>query len=216
MIALILTTVLLAQAPPQSDAQYCEKTWADETNPSAKESLACAEHWVDIAYGGKATDEDIQLDPYVSTTIALRYTTHQLLRMEKHIRQACKKCQTDRPGRAAEFLQRCAVAKMELFDSEIPDPAGDLRPMLKIVLAGKKLTKDDITRNAVTLWKARNAVFARHGRPFKNPDLNGFFYEGKHGGESDFLPLKKNPKYNDAMLTKIDKANIALIRSLEK
>ncbi len=56
----------------------------------------------------------------------------------------------------------------------------------------------------------RNAVYARHGRPFKSKDLQEFFYK------QNKKRFKMNPNYKDSMLTKIDKANITYIQGLEK
>lgn len=54
----------------------------------------------------------------------------------------------------------------------------------------------------------RNAVYARHGRTFKSVDLQSLW--------ECYTWYKKNPNYNDSMLTDIDKYNIELIQKFEK
>ena len=65
----------------------------------------------------------------------------------------------------------------------------------------------------VALWTPpqmrvrRNEVYARYGRAFKSADLQ------KHFGATDWYQVV--PTYADSVLTKRDKANVALIRSFE-
>jgi hypothetical protein len=54
----------------------------------------------------------------------------------------------------------------------------------------------------------RNTVFARRGRPFKTPLVQGHF--------KTVLWYAADPKYADARLTELDKKNVQLILSLEK
>ena len=54
----------------------------------------------------------------------------------------------------------------------------------------------------------RNSVFARRGRPFKTPLVQGHF--------STVAWYKPDPDYKDARLTEVDKKNVQLIASLEK
>ncbi|MBL8952180.1 MAG: YARHG domain-containing protein [Myxococcaceae bacterium] len=54
----------------------------------------------------------------------------------------------------------------------------------------------------------RNAVFARRGRPFKTPMVQGHF--------ATVSWYKPDPAYKDARLTEIDKKNVQLILSLEQ
>lgn len=53
----------------------------------------------------------------------------------------------------------------------------------------------------------RNAVYARHGRSFKSADLQSLW--------ESYTWYKKNPNYNDSLLTDIDKYNIELIQKYE-
>lgn len=54
----------------------------------------------------------------------------------------------------------------------------------------------------------RNAVFARRGRPFKTPMVQGHF--------ATVAWYKADPAYKDSRLTDVDKKNVQLILSLEK
>lgn len=54
----------------------------------------------------------------------------------------------------------------------------------------------------------RNAVYARHGRTFKSVDLQSLW--------ECYTWYKKNPSYNDDLLTDIDKYNIELIQKYEQ
>ncbi|MBK7860920.1 MAG: YARHG domain-containing protein [Archangiaceae bacterium] len=54
----------------------------------------------------------------------------------------------------------------------------------------------------------RNAVFARRGRPFKTPLVQGHF--------KTVTWYRADPAYKDSRLTDIDKKNVQLILSLEK
>lgn len=54
----------------------------------------------------------------------------------------------------------------------------------------------------------RNMVFARRGRPFKTPLVQGHF--------ATVTWYKPDPAYKDSRLTEVDKKNVQLILSLEK
>lgn len=54
----------------------------------------------------------------------------------------------------------------------------------------------------------RNAVFARRGRPFKTPMVQGHF--------ATVTWYKPDPAYKDSRLTEVDKKNVQLIASLEQ
>ena len=66
------------------------------------------------------------------------------------------------------------------------------------------------TLNKTQLRLLRNGVYAQHGRPFKDKILQKFFYN------SYYASYKENKNYSDAMLTELDKRNIALIKNEER
>lgn len=83
--------------------------------------------------------------------------------------------------------------------SALEDPA-----KLDTVLKLKDL--DDYSPRDLKLL--RNAVFARRGRPFKTPMVQGHF--------ATVSWYKPDPAYKDSRLTEVDKKNVQLILSLEK
>lgn len=58
------------------------------------------------------------------------------------------------------------------------------------------------------LKRLRNEVYARHGRMFKDKDLNGYF--------TSFAWYKPDPAFKDSMLSPIELANVDVIRRLEE
>lgn len=71
-----------------------------------------------------------------------------------------------------------------------------------------KLTDADLKDlDKAQLRLMRNAVYARHGRTFKSVDLQSLW--------ECYTWYKKNPNYNDDLLTDIDKYNIELIQKYE-
>ena len=88
-------------------------------------------------------------------------------------------------------------------------------PLLLNILGGKSVPDADIDKSPTwdesTLWLLLNSAYARHGRPFKDPLLHGFFY--KHRRTSAVLPLKERAEYRDNELTPADKQNISQIRA---
>jgi hypothetical protein len=74
----------------------------------------------------------------------------------------------------------------------------------------ERLLKVDELRNMSRrdLRVLRNMIFARRGRPFKSELLQDYF------GRMHWY--KADPKYSDNRLTKVDRANIQLVTSVEK
>ena len=79
---------------------------------------------------------------------------------------------------------------------------------LKFSKLDSKLTAEDLRDlDKAQLRLMRNAVYARHGRTFKSVDLQSLW--------ECYTWYKKNPNYNDSLLTDIDKYNIELIQKYE-
>jgi len=71
-----------------------------------------------------------------------------------------------------------------------------------------KLTEEDLKElDKAQLRIMRNAVYARHGRTFKGVDLQSLW--------ECYTWYKKNPNYNDSLLSDTDKYNINLIQKYE-
>ena len=123
--------------------------------------------------------------------------------------------------RAIAYFAMEADSHQNLMD---PWRLEEIHSLLGKVLKGEPVSDADLEPasadgpgwSAVTLWRLRNAVFARHGRAFSNPDLQRFFYgEYPPGLSKGLLPLKVDPGYSDAKLTAVDKGNIKLFKKHE-
>jgi serine/threonine-protein kinase len=87
-------------------------------------------------------------------------------------------------------------------------PASTERTEAKIV-NGSALTESDLAGiSADGLQRLRNAVFARHGRTFRTPELQQYF-----NTRPWYTPRSD---YSDAELTSTDRYNIELIKAAEK
>jgi hypothetical protein len=85
----------------------------------------------------------------------------------------------------------------------------DLSPLESPDKLDKLLTLSDLDDfSPRDLKLLRNTVFARRGRPFKTPLVQGHF--------KTVLWYQADPKYADSRLTEVDKKNVQLILSLEK
>jgi hypothetical protein len=74
-------------------------------------------------------------------------------------------------------------------------------------------TKDMSERDLAGLFpeiarRLRNEIFARHGRVFKDPHLQSYF-----ASQEWYRP---NPRFNETMLTSIEKANVKTIQNYEE
>lgn len=76
-------------------------------------------------------------------------------------------------------------------------------------IAVRNYTEEELgSMDAHTLYLARNELYARHGYTFKNQDLQEYF-----GGKSWYTP--RVTEVPDSLFNKYEKANLALIQSLE-
>jgi hypothetical protein len=102
-------------------------------------------------------------------------------------------------------------------DASLVDAATgrSFEPLLRKVLAGGRLAAEELGPLApATLARLRNAPYARHGRPFKNPELQAFFY-APHPSSS-LPPLAPDPAFDESRLDAADRANIAAVLAAEK
>jgi len=204
---------LLLLASPPVITEMCEKAWVETEKPAPEDTRTCARHLLELAYGPGWTEDDLTLDPPSGGSTSLRFTARQLETMAAHVRATCGLVCDDvekQPvlARAAEWASREATVRFDLIDPARMDSTATLFAQ---VLTGKALTKKAIDGlSSVSLWRLRNAVFARHGKTFEHPDLTRFFY----GPGATLKDLK--PKDAAPSLTKADKANVALIQAQEK
>jgi len=219
-------TVAAAPASTAGNTRLCEMEWPAQDKPEPEVSLRCAAYWLRYGYGEEYKPEDLSLDPACGGPISTGYTAEQFLRMQAHVRAAAKtKCDDVEKEpvacRAIGYFAMEADSHQNLMD---PWRLQEIHPLLGKVLKGKPVSEADLAPaspkgqgwSAVTLWRLRNAVFARHGRAFTNPDLQRFFY-GEYPPDltKGLLPLKVDPAFNDARLTTVDRANIKLLKKHE-
>lgn len=195
----------------------CGVAWAEHAKPEPAITMRCMGEWLSIAYGGSV---DFTLDPMAGLSEERALTAAQLNRMADHVRRLCPPATEEPQGcdRAIEYFGRAARARFALFD---PVEMASFEPLLGKVLQGESVSTADLGSSdghprytPVTLWRLRNAVFARHGRPFKHPDLQAFFY-GDGIVPSPLLPVAIDEAYSDARLTDVDRANLSVIKAAE-
>lgn len=102
----------------------------------------------------------------------------------------------------------------------VVDPVSkqSLEPQLGKAFRGEPLSPVDLAGlSPAALNLLRNALYARHGRPFRRPDLQAFFY-GARGPEraSKLLPRKIDPSFGDSMMDAADKQSLAALQAAEK
>ena len=107
-----------------------------------------------------------------------------------------------------EIELRLLSARLGGWAGEGPAPA-DLSALEEPAKLDKLLKLSDLDDYSPRDLKLlRNTVFARRGRPFKTPLVQGHF--------KTVTWYKADPAYKDARLTDVDKKNVQLILSLEK
>lgn len=177
----------------------------------------CVSYLLEQGYGAAPDPERLTLDPAPFGQDELRYTRSTLQQAAPILAAACPS--EDPPGRCAraqEVLQSWVDRRLGTFESCCA--LEDARPLLDLILRGEPLPADalklsggDRRWSPLTLWKLRNAVFARHGRPFQHADLQAFFY----GPERRWTQLAVVPSFSDSHLTPTDRANLAMIQAAE-
>ncbi len=216
-LCLLLTTAPPAAPSSASTTALCERTWAAAAKPSLDETRTCVRHLLSIAYGTNHAPDALELDPPTGTAAALRFPAARLRAMATHVAALCPGGCADldkhrEASRATEWLNGEADARFTLFDAQMMAPIDGL---LADVLAGRAV-KLEGEWSPLTLWKLRNAVFARHGKRFESPDLTRFFY-GPEAAPAPGLPLKASAEaWSDKKLTAQDKKNIAALTAAEK
>ena len=221
----------LEAAARSDNRELCEEKWPKQKKAKTRITRRCAFYWVvNFGYPASGARSGFSHDPSTAHSIFTRFGAADLIKLGKRVESICDlECreQLGALARAAEMFHSAAWAHYSLSDGNLPD---DLRPQLRLLLAGEKLPAKDIEGlGAVHLRKLRNAVYARHGRPFQDADLDAFFYEArprimakefprelKRRKAFKLLPLSRNPDFDDSMLTRIDEANVATIRAWEK
>ncbi len=171
----------------------------------------------------------------------VKLSSRTLLALANRVRAYCGSGCTGADGRAIELFETSASYHYRL--REVNPNAPELAPLLRALLSGTPLSDSlgigdapDATVDAVlsrlsamSLFRLRNAPYARHGRPFKSADLQSFFYDAappflkardSHGLDerkrSGLFPQTVDAAYADTKLTPTDHANIATIRRAQE
>lgn len=207
---------LITKKQLKSSTTLCEKTWPKQKKAKPAVTDRCMQYWLfksNYTHPKTLAAADFSLDAYPDGGGS--YTAASFRRMADHVRAAYG--DGDESDwltlRAIEFFEGSADTYTSFGDINI-----DFLPALKAVMAGKPLPRDGYeAAGAGRLWLLRNAIYARHGRKFKHPDLNHYFYgKWKRHDDATFLPVKVNKKFKDSMLTKTDRANVRLIKKYER
>ncbi len=231
--ALLLTITLSAQlgrprpasAEPQpklrKHATYCVARWHAVKRPPAPKTKVCARYVLMRAYERNDLEEAMDHDPPVTAGMLLRFGGAQLARMARHVRRLCGKggCDLERQrllSRAEELFIRAGSELLGTYDNVGGGGVGpDIAPLLATIAKGERLSQDSVRGfSVIALWKLRNAPYARHGRRFKNKDLDRFFFDKRKS--KGVLPFRRNPAFKASMLTAADRANIKLVRTIER
>ena len=202
----------------------CPDTWAYQPEPPAvEETEACVRYFVESVYGHTLDPGSIDMDVPAGAGEMLKLARTQIDNAATAIGAVCSLCTTDtcdwrdtyclRFAAANRLFKREAEARASLIDA---GSGIDTAPLLATIVKGGALNKHQLLTTGrghplspLSLWRLRNAVYARHGRPFQNPDLPSLFY-GKGGC------CKEQPDFSPDKLTNADRANVKLIASLEK
>lgn len=215
------TEVLESEAAPVADVDHrdeaCGTAWATNRSPEPALTMRCMNEWLTVAYGGEPV---IDLDPVAGNERERGLTAAELRKMANHIRPLCPSVGGDPRAcdRAIEYFERAAAVRFDLFDGT---SMTSFEPVLAKVLRGEPIARTDLQTadgyrlfSDVTLWRLRNAVFARHGRSFKHPDLQHFFH-GDGAVSTPLLPVGADASYSDDRLTATDKANLRVVQAIE-
>lgn len=218
---------------PTTVKKTCETVWPKADEPSSKLTRKCARYWLRFAYGKHLDADALVFDPLPGIPASMKMTVAQLVRMKQHVQRVCGKVTPDHDFGVCSFKKTPFLKRAEeLFWREIQERVGtmdsfameSIEPELDKIFAGQLLEKDDLfvpdqgrgkpecLWGWVTLWKLRNAVFARHGRPFVNEDLQSFFYRQSKGKRADLEPVQG---FKNEMLSPTDRKNIAAIQGCE-
>lgn len=228
LMGLLVTSAAAAGEPDaKADAKAqdaavkrCETTWP-ATAPgkaSTKDTWACVDYYLTLAYGRKPDAEMLSLDPGYGMPQEVKLPNSKLDNMVGHVAAACDRKAApveSECNRGAELFEGIKRRRLGLLDDTVME---SFEPVLAAVLKGEKLTRAQLRADEeqkwspLTLWKLRNAAYARHGFKFKTPDLNTFFYGPRE--DSKLLPIAKGDKAK-VELTPDDVANVQLIKTLE-
>ena len=118
-----------------------------------------------------------------------------------------------RIGLAIIVLALLILPQAALGNDAEPETFCDV--FFKPAMEGKSLKKVEVFKfnlNKSDMRILRNAIYARHGRPFQSVELQTYFYDKK---KPCGMKFKVDPNYSEDKLSKTDKSNIMLIKKWE-
>jgi formylglycine-generating enzyme required for sulfatase activity len=202
----------------------CPETWAYAPDaPAVEDTEACVRTYVESVYGRDLDPGSIEMDVPAGAGDLMKLSREQLAHARDTLGAVCSGCTTDTCDHRDLYCLRFAAAS-RLFERELAARAStvdsstgsDIAPLIASIAKGEALDNRRLQVEAgrsklspLSLWRLRNAVFARHGRKFQNPELSDLFY-GKGGC------CKEQPDFSPGKLSKVDHANVKLITDLEK
>jgi hypothetical protein len=236
-MSLIALSLLLVSSPAHADselptarklatvAKVCERAWPKQDEPNRELTELCAHYWL-FAYNyslrearESGVESALSLDPQVTGVEVTRFSRAQFTAMAKHARKLPRRT---RDGdnwvaiRAVEYFEGAAAARTSL--TALNACSGTIDCLLRQVFAGQSLREFALAGlDASHLRILRHAVYARHGRRFKDRDLRKLFYSDTARKQSGgLLPRSEKRGFRDDMLSAGDRANLTLIQRLEK
>jgi hypothetical protein len=237
LLAVLHTAVFPAMAAPPADwppsvEAFCEATWPDQEASTRSDAEMCARYWLKRYVYGNGRPEAIgfstnvpeywlEADHYNGLQVETQVTAERFQQMIRHIQAATPEAPLARQiaERAQAYFAGAIVGRFTLRGLS-SSPVNSIAPQLAKVLSGKRLQPADLACfTPVTLWKLRNGVYARHGAPLHDPDLEAFFYGRrtallKRPLHTSLLPRRVRADYKDDVLTEIDQYNIGLIEQV--
>ncbi|TVQ93604.1 MAG: hypothetical protein EA397_03960 [Deltaproteobacteria bacterium] len=204
--------VTVQEEPP--NAEVCAARWADDPSPTAARTQGCMQWWLKVAYGTEDPAE-LDFDPEVGHPEEREVTAAQLDRMRAHVQAICPEGATAPAPcvRARQYFEGAARHRFRIGQSV---DLLSFEPQLRKVLAGERLTADDlapygVALDAVVRWRLAAAIRARHGIVPEHPDLQRFLFEPDVVEGADSLPLPRVEPGSESALTEADHHNLAML-----
>lgn len=195
--------------------------------PTADTTKTCAQFWIRYGYGEQWNQDDLEYDPIGCSIQNGMYHLSDIRNMKKHLEKDCPKAKSgvNICDRSIEIMNSCERHVLGL-SYQYGEFRVDYNPIIKKALSGEIITTSDLQIPSylgvgilpdAQLRIIRNAIFARHGRPFKSADLQDFFYgpDATERFKGMPIPPKGKSNYSDDNLTENDKANIQTILNIK-
>lgn len=233
------TPAELAAAASEDNREYCVERWPVSKRPTVERSKTCARFWL-IHEGYEGRFDDFGYDPITGSAPFIRLTARTLQVLANRVRGYCGTECDETDARAIDLFEINASYHYRFMEQRPEAP--EMTALFRVLLAGQPIDEarrhyepetsfDDMLAelSPMSLFRLRNAPYARHGRPFRHEDLQSFFYDAippypaahaewtlEERTECGGFPLPLDPAFDDAKLTAVDHANIARLRAIER